>query len=103
MRPENDLVVVALGGNALLQRGEKLTADNQRRNAQTAAEAIARVIRSGYRVCVTHGNGPQVSKDALLRLQRCLRREDFNEWKIIPFTHRMPWRAFSPVVAKTTT
>ena len=34
-------VVVALGGNALLKRGEEMTADNQRKNAKIAAEALA--------------------------------------------------------------
>ena len=59
------LVVIALGGNALLRRGEPLTAQNQRENVKTAARSIARVISAGHQVVVTHGNGPQVGLLAL--------------------------------------
>ena len=53
------LVVIALGGNALLRRGQALTPEAQRRNVAKAAEAIAE-ITSEHRIVVTHGNGPQV-------------------------------------------
>lgn len=59
------LVVAALGGNALLSRGQALTAENQRENARIAAEALARVARAGHDLVVTHGNGPQVGLLAL--------------------------------------
>ena len=52
-------VVIALGGNALLRRGEPAEADAQRRNVATAVAAIADVARD-HEVIVTHGNGPQV-------------------------------------------
>ena len=52
-------VVVALGGNALLKRGEAMTAENQRKNAQIAAEALAPLCQVEETV-ITHGNGPQV-------------------------------------------
>ncbi len=58
------LIVVALGGNALLRRGEPLDAEVQRRNVKTAAAAIAELARD-HRVVVTHGNGPQVGLLAL--------------------------------------
>lgn len=58
-------VVVALGGNALLRRGEKMTADNQRKNARLAAEALAPLYDVGHEVVITHGNGPQVGLLAL--------------------------------------
>jgi carbamate kinase len=58
------LVVVALGGNALLRRGEPLDAAVQRANAKGAAEALAEVARQ-HQVVVTHGNGPQVGLLAL--------------------------------------
>lgn len=58
-------VVIALGGNALLQRGEAMTARNQRSNISRAAQAIAEVITEGHQVVVTHGNGPQVGLLAL--------------------------------------
>jgi carbamate kinase len=52
-------VVVALGGNALLQRGEPLTAENQRANAREACKALAPVALE-HQLVVSHGNGPQV-------------------------------------------
>ncbi len=58
-------VVVALGGNALLRRGQALTSENQRRNVKIAAKSIAPLIEN-YQVVITHGNGPQVG---LLSLQ----------------------------------
>ncbi|HEY2055015.1 MAG TPA: carbamate kinase [Solirubrobacterales bacterium] len=57
-------VVVALGGNALLQRGEALSAENQRTNARAAAKALAPVAQKNELV-VSHGNGPQVGLLAL--------------------------------------
>lgn len=57
-------IVVALGGNALLRRGEDLTASNQRRNARIAAEALA-PLAAEHELVVTHGNGPQVGLLAL--------------------------------------
>ena len=58
------LVVVALGGNALLRRGEPMTADNQRRNVRVAAEALA-PIAAEHQLVIGHGNGPQVGLLAL--------------------------------------
>src|SRR6476659_2535779 len=57
-------VVVALGGNALLRRGEAMTADHQRANVRVAAGALAR-IAAEHELVVTHGNGPQVGLLAL--------------------------------------
>src|SRR5689334_16726838 len=53
------LVVAALGGNALLRRGEPLDLETQRANVKRAAAALAEVGRD-HRVVVTHGNGPQI-------------------------------------------
>ncbi|MEW6308595.1 MAG: carbamate kinase [Bacillota bacterium] len=53
-------VVVALGGNAIIQPKQKGTAAEQRENIQTTARQISALVRGGYRVIVTHGNGPQV-------------------------------------------
>ena len=58
-------IVIALGGNALLRRGEPMTTDVQRRNIKIAAEAIA-PLAAGHSIVVVHGNGPQVG---LLSLQ----------------------------------
>lgn len=59
------LVVAALGGNALLRRGEPLTAQAQRANVKIAAQSLAGIIRAGHQLVVTHGNGPQVGLLAL--------------------------------------
>ena len=58
-------VVIALGGNAILKRGEIMSAENQRQNVKRAALAIGEVIAAGHEVVVTHGNGPQVGLMAL--------------------------------------
>ncbi|MGB2922118.1 MAG: carbamate kinase [Mycobacterium sp.] len=57
-------IVIALGGNALLKRGQPMTADNQRANIRVAAECIA-AITAGNEIVVAHGNGPQVGLLAL--------------------------------------
>ena len=57
--------MAALGGNALLKRGEPLTAENQRANVRVAAQALAKIVQAGHRLVVTHGNGPQVGLLAL--------------------------------------
>ena len=57
-------VVVALGGNALLRRGQPLTAENQRANARAACEALAPVALE-HELVISHGNGPQVGLLAL--------------------------------------
>ena len=58
------LVVTALGGNALLRRGEAMTAENQRRNIRVAAEALV-PIANQHQLVIGHGNGPQVGLLAL--------------------------------------
>lgn len=53
-------IVVALGGNAILQPGQKGTAQEQYKNIDDAMAQIAHLIAAGNRVVITHGNGPQV-------------------------------------------
>ena len=57
-------VVAALGGNALLRRGQPLTAENQRENARAACKALAPVALE-HELVISHGNGPQVGLLAL--------------------------------------
>lgn len=57
-------VVVALGGNALLRRGEPLTAENQRANTRVACKALA-PLALDHELVISHGNGPQVGLLAL--------------------------------------
>ncbi|MGW8267871.1 MAG: carbamate kinase [Longimicrobiales bacterium] len=58
------VVVIALGGNALLQRGEPVSAEIQRKNMRKAGASIAEVAKD-HHVVLTHGNGPQVGLLAL--------------------------------------
>ena len=53
-------VVIALGGNAILQRGQRGTYEEQMENVRKTARQIADIIEKGYEVVITHGNGPQV-------------------------------------------
>jgi carbamate kinase len=55
-------VVVALGGNALLRRGDEDSAEVMRKNARMAAERVADIATQGWEVVITHGNGPQVGR-----------------------------------------
>jgi len=64
-------VVIALGGNALLRRGQPMTEQNQRENVKAAAKALASVARE-HTLVITHGNGPQVG---LLALQTAAYKE----------------------------
>ena len=59
------LVVIALGGNALLQRTQKGTFEDQYSNVEKTATKIADLIEQGYRIVLTHGNGPQVGATLL--------------------------------------
>ena len=57
-------IVIALGGNALLARGEALSAENQYRNIAQIADVVASLSQE-YQVVIVHGNGPQVGLLAL--------------------------------------
>lgn len=61
-------VVVALGGNALLRRGEPLEAEVQRQNIEIAVKTISQIAQE-YNVVLVHGNGPQVGLLALQGLE----------------------------------
>jgi carbamate kinase len=64
-------ILIALGGNALLKRGEPMTADAQRANVRVAARALAPVAER-HQLVISHGNGPQVG---LLALQAAAYKE----------------------------
>ncbi|GHD94554.1 carbamate kinase [Pseudocitrobacter faecalis] len=57
-------LVIALGGNALLQRGEILSAENQQKSIQLFSQVVAQLARD-YQLVIVHGNGPQVGLLAL--------------------------------------
>lgn len=59
------LLVIALGGNALLKRGQKGTFDDQYGNVEKTVANIADLIQRGYKIVMTHGNGPQVGATML--------------------------------------
>lgn len=64
MKPELDkqrpLVLVAVGGHAFIQKGEKGTIEDHERNADRIAELLMTLVERGDRLVLTHGNGPQV-------------------------------------------
>lgn len=62
-------LVIALGGNALIKKGQRGTAEEQLKNLRTPIEQIAR-ISANYKVVITHGNGPQVG-NLLLQQESC--------------------------------
>jgi carbamate kinase len=63
---DSESVLIALGGNAILSHDDEGTAEQQMANVQRTAEDIVAILREGYHVAVTHGNGPQVG-DILLK------------------------------------
>jgi carbamate kinase len=62
-------ILLAVGGNSLIRAGEKGTVAEQLANARRTSAEIVGLIRAGYRLVLTHGNGPQVGA-ALLRSER---------------------------------
>jgi carbamate kinase len=61
--------LIAIGGNSLIRAGERGTIDEQLANAHATARSLAEMVRRGWRIVITHGNGPQVGA-ALLRSER---------------------------------
>lgn len=57
---KRQLIVLALGGNALIRKGQKGTEEEQLKNLESGCEQIANLAKKGYRIVITHGNGPQV-------------------------------------------
>ncbi|KAA3617851.1 MAG: carbamate kinase [Calditrichaeota bacterium] len=63
-----EIVVVALGGNAITREFEEGLIPEQFENTRTSLDGVIRLVRYGYRVILTHGNGPQVG-NALIRVE----------------------------------
>ncbi|MCS7095289.1 MAG: carbamate kinase, partial [Thaumarchaeota archaeon] len=59
------LLVVALGGNALLRKGQKGSFEEQYDNVVETSKYLADLVERGYRLVVTHGNGPQIGATML--------------------------------------
>lgn len=62
LRPSAPTVVVAMGGHAFIQPGERGTYDDHARNARTICASLITLVERGYNLVVTHGNGPQVGE-----------------------------------------
>ncbi len=65
-RRMGELIVVALGGNAIQKNNKERDAESQMKNVRETAKYLAEMISEGYNLVITHGNGPQVG-DILLR------------------------------------
>jgi carbamate kinase len=63
--------LIAIGGNSLIRVGQRGTVDEQLANAQATARKITQLVADGWRVVITHGNGPQVGA-SLLRSERAM-------------------------------
>lgn len=66
----NETIVVALGGNAILQPGQEGTIEEQLINVRGTCEHLIEMIKKGYRIVLTHGNGPQVG-NILAQNEKC--------------------------------
>ncbi len=60
MRPKTPITVLALGGNAILQRNQKGTFQEQYQNVRSTTAQVAGLVTKGLRIVVVHGNGPQI-------------------------------------------
>lgn len=69
MKIRNKTALVAIGGNSLIKTGERGTLEEQYNNALATAKNIVKMVLDGWKVVVTHGNGPQVGA-ALIRSER---------------------------------
>ncbi|MEK6973221.1 MAG: carbamate kinase [archaeon] len=67
----NTKIVLALGGNALIRKGQYGTVYEQFANTRAAAEGIIPLIKKGYKLAITHGNGPQVG-NIMIRTEAAL-------------------------------
>lgn len=59
-QPQQQKLIVALGGNALQRKGDKGSIEDQTRSARNACKILVDLVQNGYQLIITHGNGPQV-------------------------------------------
>jgi len=69
-KTENPVALVALGGHAFMERGQKGTIDEHEGNAARICEELILLVERGYNLVITHGNGPQVG-NLLLQNEAC--------------------------------
>jgi len=72
-------VVVAMGGHAFIQPGEEGTHDDHSRNARLICRELMALVERGYRLVITHGNGPQVGE---LLLRQELAKHELPRWPL---------------------
>ena len=59
-KDRNKLIVVAVGGNALLTERQRGTFEEQMENVEYCSTELCKIIQDGYQLVLTHGNGPQI-------------------------------------------
>jgi len=67
----NKKIVIALGGNALIKEGQEGSIEEQRANAREVLNDVVELIKKGYKILITHGNGPQVGA-IMIRVESAL-------------------------------
>lgn len=60
VQDDNKIVVVAVGGNALMRENQKGTLEEQQANVEECSAQLIKIIEAGYQLVLTHGNGPQI-------------------------------------------
>ena len=63
MGRQNPTVIIALGGNALSQKDESGTIEEQFTHARESLKGVMHFVKKRYNICITHGNGPQVGAE----------------------------------------
>ena len=73
------IAVVAMGGHAFTQSGDRGTYEDHERNARQICRELIVLVERGYRLVITHGNGPQVGE---LLLRQELTRDALPRWPL---------------------
>jgi len=93
-------IVVALGGNAIIEEGTKGTIEEQFENTRKSLGAIVGMIQEGHKVVLTHGNGPQAGVH-LIRNEAASTQVPLLRSTSSSPTPRAPWATCSPSVSET--